>query len=195
MKLTEKQLLILTIIIPAVIAICLAAFGFFVFSKDIAKLNKDISDIGKQINEENDRLKKMVELGEKLTKLRLEQDALQSLLPNKEDISGENFIDTLNRFGRQAGVQIASATADEGRGGGPPGAQTTNFDRISYALKIQGDFFQVINYVYLLETYQRFIKVDNFSVRPVGQVTIDKPTQYSMELKITSYVYKGPPTK
>lgn len=194
MKLTEKQLLILTIVIPAVVAIVLAGVGFFIFNKQIAGLNKDITEVTKKINEEKDRLKKMAELADKLTKLRLEQDALQSLLPTKEEISIENFIDTLTRFSREAGVNLNSATADEGKGG-PPGVAATNFDRISYALKIQGDFFQVINYIYLLETYQRFIKVDNFSVRPVGQVTADKPTQYSMDLKITSYVYKGPPTK
>jgi Tfp pilus assembly protein PilO len=194
MKLTEKQLLVLTIVIPAVIAIIFAAVGFLKFSKDISKLNKEIADVKKQMNDENDRLKKMVELGEKLAKLRLEQDALQALMPPKEENSSENFIDTLTRFGREAGVKLAGATPDDSKGG-PPGAATTNFDKMSYSIKIQGDFFQVINYIYLLETYQRFIKVDNFSVRPVGQVTADKPIQYTMDLKITSYVYKGPPTK
>ncbi len=194
MKLSEKQLLILTIVIPAVIAIIFAGVGFFIFNKKITGLNKEIAEITKKIDEENVRLEKMAKLGEELTKLRLVQDALQSLLPTKEEISYENFIDTLTRFSREAGVKLTSATSDEGKGG-PPGVAATNFDRISYALKIQGDFFQVINYIYFLETYQRFIKVDNFSVRPVGQVTIDKPTQYAMDLKITSYVYKGPPTK
>jgi len=196
MKLTEKQLLILTIVIPAIIAIVFGGIGLFVLNKKIAALNKEITDVSKKIDAENDRLKKMVELEEKLKKLRADQDALQALLPTKEELSYENFIDTLTRFSREAGVKLSSATAETGRGGPPvPGGQTTNFDKISYALKIQGDFFQVINYIYLLETYQRFIKVDNFSVRPVGQVTIDKPTQYALDLKITSYVYKGPPTK
>ncbi|MBI5778760.1 MAG: type 4a pilus biogenesis protein PilO [Planctomycetes bacterium] len=194
MKLTEKQLLILTIVIPAVVAIGLAGVGFFVFSKDIAKLNKDIAEVNLRIKDEKDRLTKMVELEEKLKKLRLERDALQALLPTKEEASYENFIDTLTRFSREAGVKLSSATADEGRSG-PPTTGSTSFDKMAYSLKIQGNFFQIINFVYLLETYQRFIKVDNFSVRPVGAVTADKPTQYNLDVKITSYVYKEPGKK
>jgi len=189
MKLTEKQLLILTIVIPAVLAIILAGVGFFVFRKDISRLNKEIFDVNTKIKDEKDRLNKMVELEEKLKKLRLERDTLQALLTTKEEASYENFIDTLTRFSREAGVKLSGATAEEGRSGPPQTGQSPNFDRMSYALKIQGDFFQVINYIYLLETYQRFIKVDNFSVRPTGTVTADKPAQYNLDLKITSYVY------
>ena len=196
MKLSEKQLLLLTIVIPAIVAIALAGVGFFKFSKDISKLSKEIDDVNNQIKEENIRLEKMVELRDKLKKLEAEQDALQSLLPSKEELSYENFLDTLTKFSREAGVKLSSATAETGRGGPPvPGGQTTNFDKISYALKIQGDFFQVSNYIYLLETYQRFIKVDNFTVRPLGVITAGKTTKYTLDLKITSYVYTGPPTK
>jgi|SRR3989339_39262 len=196
MKLSEKQLLLLTIVIPAIVAIALAGVGFFKFSKDISKLSKEIDDVNNQIKEENIRLEKMVELRDKLKKLEAEQDALQSLLPSKEELSYENFLDTLTKFSREAGVKLTSATADAGRSGPPAaGGPASSFDKMSYALKIEGDFFQVINYVYLLEVYQRFIKVDNFTVRPVGIISTDKPTKYTMDLKITSYAYTGPPTK
>jgi len=192
MKLTEKQLLILTIVIPAIIAVVLACVGFFKFNKNIATLSKEIVEVSKKINEEKDRLNKMVELGERLKKLESERDALQAILPTKEEVSYENFIDTLTRFSREAGVKLTSAISDEGKGGPPSSGGKVFFDRISYALKIQGDFFQVVNYIYLLETYQRFIKVDNFSIRPVGMIAADKPIEYGIDLKITSYVYKPP---
>jgi len=70
MKLSEKQLLLLTIVIPAIVAIALAGVGFFKFSKDISKLSKEIDDVNNQIKEENIRLEKMVELRDKL-KLKL----------------------------------------------------------------------------------------------------------------------------
>ncbi|MEW6027502.1 MAG: type 4a pilus biogenesis protein PilO [Planctomycetota bacterium] len=189
MKLTEKQLLILTIVIPAVLAIVLAGVGFFVFSKDIAKVNKDIADVSKKIQDEKNRLSEMGKLEERLKKLESEREALHALLPTKEDASYENFVDTLTRFSREAGVKLSSALADEGAGG-PPGQQAAQFDKISYSLQIQGDFFQVLNYIYLLETYQRFIQVNKFNLRPSGPVSADKATLYNMDLKVTSYVYK-----
>src|SRR3989339_1560925 len=153
MKLSEKQLLLLTIVIPAIIAIALAGVGFFMFNKEKGDLNKKIDEITRKISDENVKVEKMVELRERLKKLEAEQDALQSLLPTKEEISYENFIDTLTRFGREAGVKLNSATSYESRSGPPvAGGQTSKFDKMSYALKIEGDFFQVINYVYLLET-------------------------------------------
>ena len=195
MKLSERKLLVLTILIPAIVAIALAGVGFFIFNKEKTELNKKIEDVNDEINEENLKLGKMVELRKELKKLEAEQDALQSLLPNKDDISNENFIDTLTRFSREAGVKLNSATSSASRRGPPSSGGQTNFDKISYALKIEGDFFQVINYIYLLETYQRFIKVDGFTVGPEGMIKVGKPTKYTLDLKITSYVYTGPPTE
>jgi Tfp pilus assembly protein PilO len=195
MKLTEKKLLVLTIIIPAIIAVGLAGVGFFKFNKNISALKKEIIEIGKKIDGEKVRRAKMDELSSRLKKLEAEQSSLEALLPTKEEMSYEKFINTLTRFSREAGVKLTSATP-VGDKGGPPAGQPSFFDSISYALALEGDFFQVINYIYLLETYQRFIKVDNFSVRPIGgQVTSDAPAIYGLNLKITSYLYKKPQTK
>ena len=196
LKLSEKQLLILTIIIPAVIAVILGATGYFVFFKKLSLLTKNINETSAKIEETNDRLKKMEELEGRLNKLKKEQKELEALMPTKEEISYENFIDTLMKLSREANISLSSAIPEQNRGT-QPSAQSSLFDKISYRLSISGDFFQVIYYIYLLETYQRFIKVDRFSVKPVSEWSNDKdkPVKYSLDLTLTTYVYNKSETK
>jgi Tfp pilus assembly protein PilO len=191
LKLSEKQLLILTIIIPASIAVILGILGYFIFSKKINLLTKNINETTIQIKEANDRLEKMVELEGRLTKLRKEQDELEALMPTKEEISYENFIDTLTKLSREANIYLSSATPEQNKGTQAT-IQNSLFDKISYKLSITGDFFQVIYYVYLLETYQRFIKVDKFSVKPIPGSNSEKSVKYSLDLTLTTYIYNKP---
>ncbi|MFH1230156.1 MAG: type 4a pilus biogenesis protein PilO [Planctomycetota bacterium] len=194
LKLSEKQLLILTIIIPAVIAVILGVVGYFVFSKKLSLLTKNINETSTKITEAKDRSVKMEELEGRLSKLRKEQDELEALMPTKEEISYENFIDTLTKLSREANIYLSSAIPEQNRGI-QPSIQSSLFDKISYRLSITGDFFQVIYYIYLLETYQRFIKVDRFSVKPITESTNNKLIRYSLDLTLTTYVYNKPQTK
>jgi len=191
LKLSEKQLLVFTIIIPAVIAVILGAVGYFVFAKKLAVLTKNINETSTKIKEANDRLKKMEELEGKLGKLRKEQDELEALMPTKEEFSFENFIATLTKLGREANIYLSSVTPELSKGTPSP-TQSSLFNKISYKLSITGDFFQVIDYIYLLETYQRFIKVDKFSVKPFTESASDKLVRYSLDLTLTTYVYNKP---
>lgn len=194
LKLSEKQLLILTIIIPAIIAVILGVVGYFIFSKQRSLLTKNINETSAKIKEATDRLVEMEELKERLDKLRKEQNELEALMPTKEEISYENFIDTLTKLSREANIYLSSAIPEQNRGN-PSSIQSGPFDKISYRLSITGDFFQVIHYIYLLETYQRFIKVDKFSIKPITESANDKTARYSLDLTLTTYVYNKLQTK
>ncbi|MDI6732397.1 MAG: type 4a pilus biogenesis protein PilO [Planctomycetota bacterium] len=189
MKLSEKQLFILTIIIPAIIAVILSAVGYFVFYNQSSRLKKNIVDTANKIKQANDKKIEMAKLEERLTELEGKTKSLEEALPTKEEIAYEKFIDTFTKLGQEAGVQLTSAVPDEGKSGAPQQIPTS-FDKISYNLKIEGDFEQVISFIYLVETYQRFIKVNKFAVRPA--MGADKTIRYGLDISLTTYVYKPP---
>jgi hypothetical protein len=199
MKLTEKQKLILTIIIPACFAVILVVVGFFIFYKKTSSFKNQITDTEKKTKDAEDKLVKMGELGEKLIKLRKESAEFETLLPTKEEAAYENFIDTLTKFCLEADVQLMNATYEQTKEKGPPGAPPkTPFENISYKLSVQGDFFHAIYFVYLLESYQRFIKVNKFALKPLTTSGAEKDTQlltYNMDLTLTTYVYTQPQTQ
>jgi len=197
MRLHEKTLLIMTMIIPAVVSLVLGGVGYFVFYKKASFLSKKMIEVDQQTKAAKDKAEKMVETSGRIEKLIEEKAGLEALLPTKEEISYENFIDTLTGLSREAGVRLPSVKYESPRSAPPGRTQSTLFDKITYKVTIEGEFFNALYFVYLLETYQRFIKVERFTVRPMGAVTAGdaKATKYALDLSLTSYVYNKPQDK
>jgi Tfp pilus assembly protein PilO len=199
MKLTERKLLILTIIIPGVIAIALAIYGYFIQHKNLNKIQQDIADVKNQIKDAQAKVEQMNKLEEKLEGLRKEREGMKDRLPAKTAESFEDFLNSLAQIGEDTQVLINSATvADDVKKSGPPtaGGPAQMFDKISYNVRVDGDFYQCVNFMFMLETNKRFIKIDKFTIRPTNLSDVDKKEdlaiKHTLDLKITTFCYNAP---
>jgi len=185
MKISEKKLFILTIATPLAISLVLAFFGYFFLFRKNSQLNTDIADSNKKITESESTRKKMADVKKRIIDLKKQGEQVANQLPSKEEVSYENFINTLTGKSIEADVYLSGAAPDQGRS---TQKTQTIFDRISYKVSIKGGFFNVIEYLYLLETAPRFMKVEKFNVRPTSG-SREKTMQYTCDLVVTAYIY------
>ncbi|MBI4711945.1 MAG: hypothetical protein HY762_01360 [Planctomycetes bacterium] len=194
MKLSEKQLLVLTIIAPSVVAVVLAGLGYFVFQKKLAKITADIQSVKTQEDAAKKKLDQMAELETKIRKLKQEKEDKKDLLPTLKEVSYEDFLNYINKISGEAPIALQGATyAGAATPGGPPSAvQSSVFKPLAYTIKAEGSFYDCLRFVYLLETSKRFIKVNRFSLRPMNLQAAEKSGEtirHSLDIKFTAYYF------
>lgn len=194
MKLSEKQLLVLTIIAPSVVAVVLAGLGYFVFQKKLAKITTDIQSVKTQEDAAKRKLDQMADLETKIKKLKQEKEDKKDLLPTLKEVSYEDFLNYINKISAEAPIALQGATyAGVSTSGGPPSTvQSSVFKPLAYTIKAEGSFYDCLRFVHLLETSKRFIKVNRFSLRPMNLQTAEKSGEtirHSLDLKFTAYYF------
>lgn len=199
MRLTERKKLILTIIIPGIFAIALAIYGYFILHKNLDKIQTDIADAKNQVKDAQAKVEQMIALEQRLEVLRKEKEGMKDRLPAKTTESFEEFLNSMAKIGQEAQVIISSATvSDDTKKSGPPtaGGSPQMFDKISYNVRVDGDFYQCVNFMFLLEMNKRFIKIDKFSIRPTNLSDVEKKediaVKHTLDLKVTTYSYNVP---
>jgi len=95
------------------------------------------------------------------TKLQEELAEYETILPNGQEL--DKIFDTLSEFTKDSGVTILEFRPEQ-EWQGTPGAAQSSYKRVSYSLKLEGDFFRVRKFINLLENYKRFVKVDSFDM-------------------------------
>ncbi|MFH1226663.1 MAG: GspMb/PilO family protein [Planctomycetota bacterium] len=200
MRLTERKLLILTIIIPGIMAIGLAIYGYFIQYNKLIRIQGEIESVKVQVKEAEAKVVQMIELDKRLDVLRKEKEGIKDLLPVKTDELYEDFLNSMVKIAQEAKLVVHGANvSDEVKKSGPPtGSGGPTFEKISYSLRAEGEFYDCINFIYLLETNKRFIKVDKISLRPTNLMGVEKTgtaIRHLLEVKITSYTYISPNTE
>ncbi|MCK5579577.1 MAG: type 4a pilus biogenesis protein PilO [Planctomycetes bacterium] len=183
LKLSEKQLLIITVGGSALIAIILVIAGYLFFRKPLKKTQTDIKTIGAEITQLKQRQQSMADLKERIDELRVEIAEDIKQLPSEEEVSYEDFVDTLVNFSLEAQVNLFSVIPSKQASG----SKTASATPTSYQMELEGSFYNLINFIYSLETYKRFIKVIDFKISPSlssGEI------KHKMRLLITTYTYK-----
>jgi Tfp pilus assembly protein PilO len=194
MRLSEKQLLYVTLGVAGVVAIALAVLGIFVFQKNLSQARADLKGIEDKLNTANSQLPKKKALEDEIVKLEEDNKELQKQLPTKGEVAYEVFVDTLTGLSDSVNVILKTASISESGGGrGPAASVATDFEQISYDLKLEGKLFDLIKFISLLEEYPRFIKVSNFSFRPtkMGDALKTGEIPHELSVKITTYVNSG----
>lgn len=205
MRLSEKHLTLLTGGISVVLILALAGAGYFIQAKNLKQAKTALGVLeGKEAKEgeavvvgkiqgAKNQIEQMKQLEEEIIELRQEKIDLQKKLPTKEEVSSEKYIDSLSQLGLETNVVIRSANAVQRKGQrGQSGQATTpaGLEEISYKLNVEGLFFDLMTFIYRLETYKRFIKVSEFTLSPMGKKT--GQSFYKMSITITTYIYTEP---
>lgn len=187
----------MTIIIPGVLAIGLAVYGYFIQYNQLTKIQGEIENVNSQVKDAEAKIVQMIELDKRLEALRKEKESIKDLLPAKTADLYEDFLNSMVKTAQEAKLIVHGANvADDAKKSGPPtGGGGLAFEKISYSMRVEGEFYECINFIYLLETSKRFIKVDRFSLRPSNLMDVEKTGEairHLLDIKITSYTYNAP---
>lgn len=197
---SEKMVLILTIAIFTVLVLAEGAVGYFVVWQKREELLAEKDGLNKQINRLRKEVEKIPELKKQIREM--EPLAIQKAeeLPIRyfeKDLS--DFIEQVSGFAQEAGIRwlncdpgmLRAKTRDEGR-------QRRGYDQDSFELDIEGQFFNVCQFFFLLETKGPWLlRLDDFELR---QATLVYRTLRGEEIKfpgvtgtcgVTAYYFVG----
>lgn len=158
----EKQKLIVSIF---VVLLLLGGFGLGIYLKIKEKgpLDANIDTLRKTIAIHNQKIAEIEPLTEKIAALQDELARYEIIIPDSEEL--DKMAETVDEFRKTSGVEINDfrktsrpTTAREEMG--------KAYRRVTYDIKLVGKFYDFVTFVNLLESHERFIRVDSFRMSP-----------------------------
>lgn len=166
---------------------CGGLAGLIYMKKDaIEQAEKDVASIHAHIDSARKLIEGTARLEREVIVLREMADVIKTILPNSEDVN--NLIRTIYDFADEAEIETKSykkkANARRQSAG--------EFDKVSYTLSLEGDIFQFLAFMNLLETHERFIAVPGFRVTAASrrQIEEDGVARHKYTLDIETYKYE-----
>lgn len=204
-KLSEKQLLLATILVPTLLIGGVAYLAWLDYQKIYAA---EITDEHPEAAEVTDpelfgERRKCQEISKEMEKLRGEADLIQKreqdvivyreivqrdsqILPDKDLVN--QLTNTINDFERQSGV-VVTALADLN----VVGDATQAIRRLPIRLSLSGSFDQFLKFLNLFETMDRIVNTKGFAIQGGGRASDDPnaPAIHAITLELESYVYNS----
>jgi Tfp pilus assembly protein PilO len=111
---------------------------------------------------------------------------MKGILPDNDDVN--NLVRTLQKFSEDSGVRISGLkkkTIDNKR-------DKNDFDKVGYTLSLEGDAFQFLDFLDLLESHSRFMKVPTFRITAAQRSQLEKEgvPAHKVSIDIETYVYE-----
>jgi len=181
-RLSEKQLLILTIGITVLLA---GGLGFLIWSdfKAIEEEEQRIAQLQQQIQSADQEIAQIPQREYRVIANREISDKEVAFLPEESEI--ETFWEVLERFAEEAGVRISEIAPADARG--LSGAQGS-IQSVAQLLSLRGSIDQFLRFINLVENYDRIINVIEYSVA-AGDMGIDGKARHGIRLALTTFTY------
>ncbi|MEE2890431.1 MAG: hypothetical protein VX404_08300 [Planctomycetota bacterium] len=200
----KKQLLI-------VAALCGLVFcGEFAIgwglSSDNSKINTELFQLDSRQASAQEKIARIPEMQEKAQTLSQIVREYTAILPEKDEVLRDAFVDTITRLSRDAGLVIQGAEPLElenttirsmrKRSRKPVTAtQKQDFIRHKYRFELLGEFAQLHRFINSVENHPRFLRVDGIELLPSGRgpdlVSASHPIK-KLAVEISTYVYDEP---
>lgn len=115
-------------------------------------------------------------------------EEMKRVLPDENDVN--NLVRTLNRFSEDAKVRISGLKKNNNDSSG--GRRTSDFDRVAYSITLEGDVFQVLDFLDMIEGHSRFMNVPTFRFQAAPRVQLEKEgvPAHQVTLDVETYVYE-----
>lgn len=166
----------------AVLVVVLAASGWtYMGWRKCRQAETALEQKKTQVAQLREKIARIPELRQEKTKLQEELAEYETILPNDRDLN--NIFDTLSSFTKDSGVTILEFKPERERQDRP--GESSSYKQVSYDLKLEGDFFQVIKFINLLENHKRFVRIDSLEM---GKRDLDEPLGET-SIQISTFVY------
>ena len=165
MKLNEKQKIVLTVFAIVVMVGVLGSLNYVKF-QDRSDLLAKLDNLEKEEKKAKDLIAQIPELRGKRADLANIIDQYASILPLDEHITHEAFAEILDSYRRQTLVVIQAVEyvlPEEGEE-----EEDGNFVRHRYRVSLIGTFPDFIRFINKIENHKRFLKIDDFKIKPLG---------------------------
>ncbi|MBL8862688.1 MAG: type 4a pilus biogenesis protein PilO [Planctomycetes bacterium] len=114
-------------------------------------------------------------------------EVMKGILPDTNDVN--NLVRTIQRFSDESGVRIAGLKKK---------AEQTNrkekndFDKVAYTLSLEGDAFQYLDFLDLVESHSRFMRVPAFRISATQRNQLEKEgvPAHKVTIDVETYVYE-----
>ncbi|MBL8857907.1 MAG: type 4a pilus biogenesis protein PilO [Planctomycetes bacterium] len=113
-------------------------------------------------------------------------EVMKGMLPDNDDIN--NLVRTLQKFSEDSGVRISGLkkkNIDNKR-------EKNDFDKVGYTLSLEGDAFQYLDFLDLIESHSRFMRVPNFRMTAAQRNQLEKEgvPAHKVSIDVETYVYE-----
>jgi Tfp pilus assembly protein PilO len=173
--------------------------GALYFQYDsIAKKRQEIAEVEVRLEQSRSLVETTPKLEEAVIVHRETDEVVAAILPNNQDIL--NFVRTLQTFVESSGVRFTSikdkpeTTSRD--------AKKSDFQRVGYTVQFDGDAFELLSFLDLVESHERFMRVPSFKLKGAPRQSLEEMgslPRHSVELEVETYVYaprsSGAPVK
>lgn len=189
-KATEKQKMLA--IGGGALGICLlAGGGVFWAGGLIDEVQVDIDAKNKEIAAAEVKIAKIPTLENQVIILRENLGDYVKILPAEQEVT--DFVKVLQVFATQCGIETTELKP--GRAANTNSKVPEKFSRIEYEHAMTANLWQFLKYVNLIENYERFVSITDFSLTPMnardGAELRDGERVYAMKLKMETYKYNS----
>lgn len=186
-RLTEKQLLLLTIGITVLIA---GGLGFLIWSdlRTIEEVKAKKADLDRQTEAAEKEIALRPDREYRVIANREISDREVAFLPEEEEI--ETFWEVLEGFAQDSGVLISEiAPSSIQRGGrGKKGGEST-ISTVPQVLSLRGTVDEFLRFINMIENYERIINVSEYSLSAAEAPDEDQKYRHGLRLALTTFTY------
>ncbi|MGH7162796.1 MAG: type 4a pilus biogenesis protein PilO, partial [Planctomycetota bacterium] len=185
-KLSEKQLLILTVAVTVLLA---GGLGYLVWRdlEEVKQEEQKAADLRTQIRLAQVEIDQIPAREYRVIANREISDREVAFLPEETEI--ETFWEVLERFAVESGVQISKITQTNTRSGAVKrGAASSAIESVEQVLKLRGSADEFLRFMNLVENYDRIINVGEFSISS-GKADEDGKIRHSIQMTLKTFTY------
>lgn len=180
----KKLVIILAVVIVAVAG---ADIGFLRLYK-IKKLNAKVKKVQKEVDELNQKVSQIPQLQAEVKRLENAEITFKSKLPTEHEASVDSFIRILTSYAKVTRCDTTRLVKRT-----PiitPETESMPFSTVTFEINIQGDFYEALKFVSMLENQERLVNIESFAVRknPSEQ---DNPEATTIPIAFSTYVWKN----
>jgi Tfp pilus assembly protein PilO len=195
----EKQFTIIWVVALALIIIAGGAAIYYLQFEVLEQKKQELIVAQGQVLDATKKKNAIPGLRTSIAELEKKESELITHIPNLTRAEYDVLAELLDDLRRKAGVSVARAGWQvPSRAAAMPGrpAQPPTVHKVQYDLSVQGNFYQLLRYVNLLEQNRRFMGVENFNITkgPGGDGKGNALPKRELHITIYSYTYKLPPT-
>ena len=165
--------------------------GLYFQHKGIDEMREQITQTRTELQNANQLLEGTAELEQDVIVHRSTDEVVKTMLPNDQDIL--NFVRTLRSFEEESTVQISSIKDKTAAASNSRKKNKTDFEKVSYTVQFEADAFQMLAFLDLVESHERFMRVPSFKLKaaPRRDVRDDDTSQmrHDVEMEVETYVY------
>ncbi|MCB9876166.1 MAG: type 4a pilus biogenesis protein PilO [Planctomycetes bacterium] len=183
---SQKKLL-MTICGGAGVLCAAAAGGVYYTQGLIDEVAAQIATQEQAVAAADAKIAKIPNLEKDVIILRENLDEYVKILPDNKELT--EFTRTLNKFERQTGILSTGLTNKNVR----PGKTKGNFTPIEFTYDMTATLWQALKFINLIENYERFVSITDFSIVPGGQrggeQQRDGDAVHTVKLTMQTYTY------